>query len=191
MGEVETMGETIKQIAVVLGAINLENQKKLLVGMENAAKELNYNLFVFTNYVGTRETEESIMASSQILRLPDLDKFDGVVLVPNTIHNPFALKKILEDLNKLDKPVVSIDRKFDGMSCVGIDSYTAEFEMVEHFISHGYKDILYVPGAVQVSTEAQKRLDAYKDAMEKNGLPFMSTMVHLLWKVVFWRPKRC
>lgn len=172
------MGETIKQLAVILGAINLENQKKLLVGMENAARELNCNLFVFTNYVGTRETEESIMASSQILRLPDLSKFDGLVLVPNTVHNPFALRKVLDDIKELNVPTVCIDRKIEGLSSVGINSYAAEYEMVEHFIQHGYRDIVYVPGAVQVSSEAKVRLQAYKDAMENNGLPFKEENVY-------------
>jgi len=172
------MGENVKQIAVVLGAINLDNQKKLLIGMEQAAKDFQANLFVFTNYVGTRETEESIMASSQILSLPDFHTFDGVVLVPNTIHNPIALKNILEDIKILDKPVVSLDRKIEGIGCVGIDSYAAEFEMVEHFIKHGYRDIVCVTGATMVSTEAQKRLQAYKDALEKHGIPFKQENVY-------------
>ena len=165
------MGEAIKQIAVVLGAINLDNQKKLLLGMENAAKEMNVNLFVFTNYVGTKETEESVMASSQILKLPDFNKFDGLILVPNTIHNPFALIKILEDAQKTNIPTVSVDRKIDGASLVYIDSYTAEYEMVEHFIAHGYRDICCVTGALMVSVEAQKRLQAYKDALTAHGIP--------------------
>ena len=101
------MGEKIRQIAVVLGAINLDNQKRLLLGMENAAKEMNANLYVFTNYVGTRETEESVMASSQILKLLEFDKFDGLILVPNTIHNPIALKKILEDVQKVEREQVA------------------------------------------------------------------------------------
>ncbi len=172
------MGEGIRQIALVLGAINLDNQKKILVGMENAAKAFNVNLFVFTNYVGTRETEESVMASSQILRLPDFNTFDGVIVVPNTIHNPIVLEKILEDIKTLNKPVVSLDRKIEGVSCVGIDSYAAEYEMVEHFIEHGYKDIVCITGATVVSTEAQKRLQAYKDAMETHGLPFKEENVY-------------
>ncbi len=172
------MGEKIKQIAVVLGAINLDNQKRLLVGMENAAKDYNANLFVFTNYVGTRETEESVMASSQILRLLDFEKFDGVILVPNTVHNPFALKKVMEDLNASGKPAVSLDRKIEGASCVGIDSYAAEYKMVEHFIDHGYRDIVCITGATIVSTEAQKRLQAYKDALENHGIPFKQENVY-------------
>lgn len=162
----------VKQIAVVMGAINLDNQKKILEGMEIAAEEFNCNLFVFTNYVGTRETEESIKAATQVLKLPDFNCFDGVVLVPNTIHNPYALDKIIKDTNQLGKPLVSIDRKIDGMSCVTIDSYEAEYEMVEHFLYHGYTKILYVSGSLVASSEARKRCKAFQDAMVNNGIMF-------------------
>lgn len=171
-------GKMIKQIAVILGAINLDNQKKLLEGMEMGAQEVGCNLFVFTNYVGTRETEESIMASSQILKLPEFDKFDGVIFVPNTIHNPVALDRILKELNILGKPVVSIDRNIDGTSYVGINSYEAEYEMVEHFLYHGYTNIAYVTGPIMVSSEARKRLQAYQDALQRNGIPFYEENVY-------------
>ena len=172
------MGEKVKQIAVILGAINLDNQKKLLIGMENAVKKSNANLFVFTNYVGTRETEESVMASSQILRLPDFHTFDGVIIAPNTIHNPIALNTIIEQMKTLDRPVVSIDRQIEGASYVGIDSYAAECEMMEHLFSHGYKDIVCVTGATIVSSEAKKRLAAYKDSMVKHGLPLKEENIY-------------
>ena len=162
----------VKQIAVVLGAINLDNQKKILEGMEMGAREFDCNLFVFTNYVGTRETEESIMAATQVLKLPEFDKFDGVVLVPNTIHNPVALDRIIKELNSLGKPMVSVDRKIEGMSCVAIDSYEAEYEMVEHFLYHGYTKILYVSGSLVASSEARKRCRAFQDAMINNGVMF-------------------
>lgn len=162
----------IKQIAVVLGAINLDNQKKILEGMEIGAKEFNCNLYVFTNYVGTRETEESVIAATQVLKLPDFNEFDGVILVPNTIHNPYALEKIIKDLNAIGKTVVSIDRKINGMSCVAIDSYEAQYEMVEHFLYHGYTKILYVSGSTIVSSEARKRYKAFQDAMINNGMMF-------------------
>ena len=168
----------VKQIAVVLGAINLDNQKKLLEGMEIAAKEFDCNLFVFTNYVGTRETEESIMASSQVLKLLDYDCFDGIVLVPNTVHNPIALDKLLKEVNTLGKPVVSVDRKIDGMSCVAVDSYDAQYEMVEHFLYHGYTNIAYVSGSLIVSSEARKRYKAFQDAMVKNEIPFVEENVY-------------
>lgn len=172
------MKKQIKQIAVILGAINLDNQKRLLEGMEIAAKEFDCNLFVFTNYIGTRETEESVAAATQVLKLPNFRKFDGAVIVPNTIHDPKAMDRITKELNVLAKPMVSIDRKMDGMSYVGINSYDAEYEMVEHFLYHGYTDIIYVSGSTTVSSEARKRYMAYQDALLKNGIPFKEENVY-------------
>ena len=166
------------QIAVILGAINLDNQKKILEGMELGAREFDCNLFVFTNYVGTRETEESIIAANQVLKLPDFNEFDGVVLVPNTVHNPGVLEKIIKDLGTLAKPIVSIDRPIDGMSCVAIDSYQAQYEMVEHILYHGYTRVAYVSGALAVSSEARKRCQAFQDAMVNNGMPFDESDVY-------------
>lgn len=37
----------IKQIAILVSAVNIGNQKKILEGMIDAAKETNCNLFVF------------------------------------------------------------------------------------------------------------------------------------------------
>lgn len=172
------MGRRIKQIAIILGAINLDNQKRLLAGMEMAAKEFDCNLFVFTNYVGTKETEESILAATQILKLPEFNQFDGAILVPNTIHNPVALERVIKELNIAGIPLVSIDRKLDGMSYVGINSYDAEYEMVEHFLYHGYTNIIYVTGAISVSSEARKRYQAYQDALQNNGMPFYEENVY-------------
>jgi len=161
----------MKQIAVVLGAINLDSQKKILAGMSDAAKEKDCNLYVFTNYVGTRETEESVVASNRVLKLLDYTKFDGVILAVNTVHHPVAVKRLIEDTQKSQIPAVSIDREFEGMSCVSVDTYAAQYEVVEHFIcEHGCKDIFYVSGALEVSMEAQKRYKAYQDAMAKHNL---------------------
>ena len=162
----------MKQIAVVLGAINLDNQKKLLAGMSKAAKDKGCNLFVFTNYVGTMETEESVIASNRVLKLLDYSKFDGVVMAVNTIHHPVAVGRIVAEAQECKIPAVSIDRVFDGMSCVGISSYEAEYEIVEHFINHhGCKDIFYVSGNLTSSAEGIKRYQAYKDAMDNHNLP--------------------
>lgn len=162
----------MKQIAVVLGAINLDNQKKLLQGMSEAAKDKGCNLFVFTNYVGAMETEESVIASNRVLKLLDYSKFDGVVMAVNTIHHPEAVGRVIAEAQESKIPAVSIDRPFDGMSCVGISSYEAEYEIVEHFIcDHGCKDIFYVSGSLTTSAEGIKRYKAYCDAMDKHHLP--------------------
>lgn len=167
-----------KQIAVILCSINLDNQKKILKGLMAAAKETDSNLYVFTNYVGMRESEESVLSSYRIMELPDFRKFDGLIMAINTVHLPPTVDYIMEQIKETNVPVVSIDREFDGMSCVKISSYDAEFEMVEHMIvEHGYRDIYYVSGPPQ-NREAELRYQAYRDALRKHDIPFREEYVY-------------
>ena len=167
-----------KQIAVILGSINLDNQKKILKGLISAAKETDANLYIFTNYVGMNEGQESFLNSYRIMGLPDLSKFDGLIMAINTIHYPPAVEHIMQEIKESNIPVVSIDREFEGMGCVKISSYDAEFEMVEHMIKdHGYGDIHYVTGPLQ-NREAQLRYQAYQDVLEKHGIPFREELVY-------------
>ncbi len=168
-----------KQIAVIMGAGNISNQKKLLAGMQMAASEAGCNLFVFTNYIGTKETLESIQASCNIFNLPDFEQFDGVILAANTVYHPIILRKVMEDMAMAQKPMVSIDRVLPGMSCIQIYSYDAEYEMTEHFLYHGYTDIIYLAGPYEGHKEAELRLMGFKDAMEKNGMPFIEENIYV------------
>lgn len=162
-----------KQIAVILSSINLDNQKKILEGLSAAAEDKKVNLYVFTNYIGIREAEESLVGSYSLLKLPDFKKFDGVIMVINTIHYPPIAEYVLNAIKESGVPCVSIDRKYEGMSSVSIHSYDAELEMLEHLIvDHGYRDIHYVSGPIKYNREAQFRLKAYKDALEKYSIPF-------------------
>ena len=161
-----------KQIAVILGSINLDNQKKILQGLADAAKETGVNLYVFTNYVGMQESTESFLNSYRIMDLPDFHEFDGLIMAINSIHYPPAVEQIFKQIKETNIPVVSIDREFDGMGCVKISSYDAQFKMLEHLIlDHGYRDICYVTGPLQ-NQEAVLRYQAYQDALQKHDIPF-------------------
>lgn len=170
----------MKQIAVILGAINLDNQRKLLEGMTSVAKQKDCNLFVFTNYIGNHETLESITLGSRIFDLPDFHQFDGVILAGNSIFHPIVLNRLQERILQANVPTVSIDRHYEGMSTIEISSYDAQFEMVEHFIcEHNCKNIFYVSGPTSLNNkEACIRLQAYRDALEKHGLPYLEENVY-------------
>lgn len=169
-----------KQIAVIMCSLNADNQKKILQGLTDAAKETDSNLYVFTNYVGMQESMESVMNAYRIMELPDFSKFDGLIMAINTVHLPPAVEHIMNQIKATNIPVVSIDREFDGMSCVKFSSYEAQFEMVEHMIlEHGHRDIYYATGPISMNREAQIRYQAYQDALEKHGIPFREEYVHV------------
>lgn len=167
-----------KQIAVILGSINHDNSKKLLTGLMAAAKETDTNLYIFTNYIGARESEASVLNSYRIIELPDFHKFDGLIMSMNALSIHSVADYVLNQIKETNIPTVSIDREFEGMSCVKISSYDAEFKMVEHMIlTHGYREIHYVAGPLE-HPEAAARYQAYKDALAKYNIPFREENVY-------------
>lgn len=170
-----------KQIAVLMGAINLDNQRQIVEGMIEAGKETDCNLYVFTNYVSSRENEENIRGAYHIMELPDFSKFDAIIFAINTLNYLPAAERALEAVKKSNIPVVTIDRYIDGMSCVGISSYEAEYELVEHFVNeHGADEIYYVRGPIE-NKEADKRYEAYCDVLQKHNIPYQDDHVYCGW----------
>lgn len=167
-----------KQIAVMMCAINLDNQRKMLEGMIDAAKETDSNLYVFTNYISYREKEENIQGAYQIMLLPDMQAFDGAIIAPNTIQYPAAAEHAAQVVYESGMPAVSIDVELPGMGYIGISSYEIEMEMIEHFIrEHGCDEIYYVSGPL-FHTEGEKRYRAYCDTLEKHGIEFKEERVY-------------
>lgn len=167
-----------KQIAVLMCAINQDNQRKIMDGMIQACKETDSNIYIFTNYVGYTMKEEHIQTAYSILKLPDLSQFDGIIWSYNSLHFKVVQDNVLEHLNTLDMPVVSIDTKMPSQSFVGVTSYTAQYAMVEHFIlQHDCKEIYYVAGP-QLHPAAKVRYQAYLDALEAHGIPFVEELVY-------------
>ena len=168
-----------KQILVMMCAINLDNQRKLLEGMIDAAKDTDSNLYVFANYVSYKDKKEHIEGSYQIMHLPDFRQFDGVIFARNTIQHSPTADYVYRQICESGIASVSIDLELPGMSYFNVNSYEAEFSMVEHFIEeHGAKEIVYVSGSL-FRPEGEKRYRAYCDAMKKHGLPVKEENVYI------------
>lgn len=137
----------VKQIAVLMSAINISNQKKILEGMIDAAKETDCNLFVFTCHINFNEKEENKQGAYQIMKLPDFSHFDGAVIVRNTIQHEPTARQVLAALRESRIPAVSIDSEMPGMGYIGILNYEAQYRIVEHLIKeHGCRNICYIAG---------------------------------------------
>ncbi len=166
-----------KQIAVLMGAINLDNQRQIVNGMIEAGKKTDSNLYIFTNYVSSRDNEENIRGAYHIMELPDFSKFDAAIIAINTIHYLPTVERVLEAVKRSNIPAVTIDCQVEGMSCIGISSYDAEYELVEHFIrQHGANEIYYVRGPIG-NKEADRRYQAYCDVLQKYNIPYQENHV--------------
>ena len=159
-----------RQIAVLMSAINVGNQRKMLEGMIDAARETDSNLFVFTCHLRYDEKEENQQGAYRIMKLPDFRCFDGVIIARNTIQHKKTAEEVVAAVLESGIPAVSIDAEISGIDYIGITDYDAQYQMIEHLITqHDCRDICYVSGPVG-NVAAEARLRAYVDALKKHGI---------------------
>jgi hypothetical protein len=72
-----------RNIAVLMTAADSESQANELRGIEEYAKSHECNIAVFLWFTGAFETKKHNLGEANIVNLPDLNLFDGVILLAN------------------------------------------------------------------------------------------------------------
>lgn len=166
-----------KQIAVMMCAITFDNQHKLLDGMISYAKKKDINVFVFTNLVTYQENTLVKQGAYQIMELPDFSKFDGVILVKNTIQQVEVANRIAGKILESGVKAVSINEKMEGMGFVYISEYLGQRQTIMHVIrEHKKRDIAYVTGLLS-NQEGIERFKAYRDCLAEEGIEYREDRV--------------
>jgi len=162
-----------RNIAVLMTAADSESQAKELRGIEAYAKSHGCNVAVFLWFTGAFETKKHNMGEVNIVNLPDLNLFDGVIVVHNALHVEENRKMIEGILDELTCPIVGIRCKIKDYYMVRTDNYTAMRNLVEHFIhEHKATDIHFVKG-VDGNEDAEARFRAYEDVLRENNIPII------------------
>lgn len=165
------MGKKLKNLAVLMTAIDSDSQAKMLEGMQSYCLSHDCNLSVFVWFTGAFEKDKHNLGELNIANLPDLNLFDGVIVVANALHMEVNRRMILDLLKDLTCPVVSIGAKIDGCHYIGTDNYNSMRKMVEHFVvDHGLKRIHFVKG-IKDNPDAEARYQAYVDVLTENNIP--------------------
>ena len=105
-----------KNIAVIITSIDTNDQSDILRGIESCGKFYGCNIAVFLLVTGSFEREKHNLGEINIVNLPDLNLFDGVIVVANAVHMEANKKKIedlLEDCNFHSECGLLCERKYD------------------------------------------------------------------------------
>lgn len=161
-----------RNIAVLMGLINMENQRQIMDGMIDAIKETQDNVYIFTNHSSRQHNKESAKGSFQIMELPDFEYFDGAIVALDTITYSPTASYMMDKLRTSNIPFITLDHEIEGYGCLQTSSYEAQYKMIQHLITvHGCKDIAYVRGPVGYP-EADKRYQAYRDVLRDYHIPW-------------------
>lgn len=158
-------------IAVIVAGIDEEYQNTILLGIQDFAAGNNVNISYFIAFGGILKNKRHDMGEFNIYNLANFEKFDGAILLTNTISSPAITEELTERINKAGIPAACIDNDLSNFYYIGIDNFKAMEEMVEHIVGyHNAKRINYISGPDD-NPESIMRLDAYKSVLEKYGIP--------------------
>ena len=166
----ENMIEKTVNIAVIVSGIDEEYQNTILTGIQKFGNEKGINIFHFISYGGILKSQTYDVGEFNIYELVNYSKFDGVILLTNTIESPTIARRIIENVKEAGIPAVSVDNNLKDFYCIGIDNYSAMEGMVEHIVCHHkLKRINYVSGPMD-NPESALRLKAYTEVLGRNGI---------------------
>ena len=165
------MNGKIIEIALIVAGIDEEYQNGVLEGVISFAKENNVNISCFSAFGGVISNNRYDEGEYNIYSLVNYSKFDGVILLNNTIGAPEHKNQIIEKARASKLPVVVLDcDDFPEFHNIRIDNTSAMKEIVRHVITqHSAKTISYVSGPL-ANPEARDRYEAFLSVMAENGL---------------------
>ena len=160
------------RIALLLGQPEEFYQKRFINGFLEKMFAAGYDVCMFAMYVKYQNSTPRETGESNIYSLVNYDLFDAVVILPDTIQTPGVWKNIEERIHeRFQGPVLVVDLDSRYFESIWTDSYTPVQKLIGHLIEeHGYTDIAFLTGRKK-HPHSQKRLQAYRDAMEAHGLP--------------------
>ncbi len=159
-----------KKIAVFAGGWSFEYVKEVMTGIEEVAKEENIDVFAFLNYSLRWESPAQCEAEFNIFTLPDLDDFDGIIILGNSLNLTMETEYFKEKLRNVKCPVVSLEYEFEGVPSIFTDNYAGMRELVEHLVSeHNVKEILFI-GGPEDHADSAERLRAVLDVAKEKDL---------------------
>ena len=136
-------------IAVVVSTLDQEYQSDILSGIRQFAFANHITLEHFVAFGNIGGDMRHDTGEYNIFSLADFSRFDGVVLIINTIQLPDCMENVLSRVREAGIPAVCIDKDVEDLYSIGIDNTAAMRDMMEHFIHHhGFRRINYISGPV-------------------------------------------
>lgn len=161
----------IKNIAIVVAGIDEEYQSNVINGINAFAKKNNINAAYFSAFGGVLANARYDAGEYNIYNLIDFSRFDGVILMTNTVCVPVEKEKIIEKVKKTGVPAVIFDcGEHSEFYNISIDNVTAMKEIVNHVICcHKARNINFISGPL-TNPEAIDRYKAFSEVMQEHGL---------------------
>ncbi|MBQ8548814.1 MAG: GGDEF domain-containing protein [Lachnospiraceae bacterium] len=158
-----------RRIAVFASGWGDEYFRRVVFGISEAAKKENIDTFAFVNF-SIRGLDALLNEGEfNIFTLPDLEDFDGVILLANSFNLTREVEYFTEKLRELKLPAISVEYEMENATALMSDNYAGMYDLVKHVIEeHGARELVYI-GGPQAQAENVDRLMALHNAAKEKG----------------------
>lgn len=168
-----------KRIAVLLASVDREYQQDFAMGLASAASQNDVDICIF-NCQGHTNVNVSTSESGEnaIFDLPNLQDFDGIISLQETLAGEETQKKVRQLLEENSNiPHVAIDvNNPDAVSILFDDAISIQ-EVTAHLIhEHGARRLAFVSGPMDQAVP-QARLEAFRETIRKTGLDLVEDWI--------------
>ena len=159
-----------KTIGVLIPSFSIPFYSTAICGIQEEVTKNGYNLLI-------SQSNETYLDEVNGLNSLVSSKVDGIILSfsSETTRNNHIVQLIEQGM-----PIVLFNRTIKDdqttISTVIGDDYGGTYQMTEHLISRGYKQIFYIAGPLNLLL-AQQRLSGFKDAMYINKMNVTDNMI--------------
>lgn len=169
-------------VGVFIHHLDNDYSKAFLKGTAAAANDLDVNLAIFPGraldcQLADRRYTVYEYQNNVVYSFASSKTMDALIVSAGTIatcvsHDEF--KEFLDGYEGL--PLLTTETKFEGYPCIRLSGSGIK-ELVSHLVhEHGRKHIAFVSGP-EGNTDADERLNHYKEALAENGLEFDPDLV--------------
>ena len=169
-----------RRIAVLACGWSTYFLKDFMLGMKKAVEGKDIDVYLFNTYNYDEYSGFPNYTGFSIFNIIRYEDFDGIVILSDLINNVRILERERLRILKANKPVISINKKMEGICCIKVDNYSGMYEVLDHMIKmHSVTDLAYVAGK-EGSVDITERYKAYLAVLKDNNITFDSQKVYAL-----------
>lgn len=169
-------------VGVFIHHLDNDYSKAFLKGTAAAANDLDVNLAIFPGraldcQLADRRYTVYEYQNNVVYSFASSKSMDALIVSAGTIATCVSYDEFKEFLDGYEGlPLLTTETKFEGYPCIRLSGSGIK-ELVSHLVhEHGRKHIAFVSGP-EGNTDADERLNHYKEALAENGLEFDPDLV--------------
>ncbi|KGX89547.1 LacI family DNA-binding transcriptional regulator [Pontibacillus marinus] len=146
-------------IGIILPRISTETASRLVNGINDVLSKQGFQILL-------TDTELQKDKEIEYIRLLKSRQVDGIILSATNIND-----ELLQTIQDVDLPFVSLGQDFPGVTSVVYDDYAASVDVTNMLIQKGYDKIAFIGVGEEDPSVGYERKQAYLQTMAKHDLP--------------------